>query len=751
MPQHKNRLAAEKSPYLLQHAHNPVDWYPWGPEAFEKARNEDKPIFLSVGYSACHWCHVMERESFESEAIAALLNERFVSIKVDREERPDVDDVYMNAVQIMTGQGGWPMSVFLTPDGRPFYGGTYFPPESRYGRIGFPSLIHQLADAYTLRRSEVEEVAENLTAELKALTRQKTASSGSEIDADALLALAIDDMAERFDSENGGFGGAPKFPPHHALRLLCEAAARTDDQRPESMLVTTLNRMALGGIYDHIGGGFHRYATDAVWLLPHFEKMLYDNALLARVYAEAFQITGLPAYARIARETCDWVLRDLTDPAGGFYAALDADSEGEEGRYYVWTSNEVIEAAGVEAGRAFCAQYHIAPDGNFRDEATRQPSGTNIPFLSVGPSETELPEELSKGIARTRAILRELRYQRVSPQRDNKVITAWNGLMIGALATAGQILNEPQYIDAARRAADFCLTTLRPNGELLRRYADGEAAIPAYLDDHAFLADGLLDLYGATQDITYRDAARSLADVILERFADHDEGGFFYTANTHEALIARTKDIFDGALPASSGVAARVLAWLGSPVPDDPDAKYAEAARSVLQAYQNLMQRAPQGFLTLLEAALTQQLNKALPPPAPFTLRAEPPVLTLTPGESGIVSFRLNIPPGFHINSWNPPDENLIRTIATFTCNALATVGPVTYPEAQTWTDPLGVELPVYSGDSLFSVPVRIVETAIEGGYRLRLTVQFQACSESACQPPAEATAETLLDIRASK
>jgi uncharacterized protein YyaL (SSP411 family) len=415
-----NRLAREKSPYLLQHAHNPVDWYPWGAEAIEKAKTENKPIFLSVGYSACHWCHVMERESFESPEIAALVNRYFVPIKVDREERPDVDEIYMTAVQRMTGSGGWPLSVFLLPDGRPFYGGTYYPPEGRHGRIAFPSLVTQLGEAFHNRREEMEEVAASIVTALEEAARQSPLPHDGPIHAGELLSGAVAELADRFDEAHGGFGSAPKFPPHHALRLLL-AAVRDGDDGAIPLLTVTLNKMALGGVYDHVGGGFHRYSTDGVWLLPHFEKMLYDNALLLRVYAEASELLGSAAYARVARETADWCLRDLLDPStGGFEAALDADSEGVEGKYYVWTVPEVHEALGFPFGEAFAQTYRFHVEGNFREEATGHRTGANIPHLSVGAEPFPLPDELSDEMLRAREGLLARRYERVPPGKTTR-------------------------------------------------------------------------------------------------------------------------------------------------------------------------------------------------------------------------------------------------------------------------------------------------------------------------------------------
>jgi uncharacterized protein YyaL (SSP411 family) len=741
-PTHANRLSLERSPYLLQHAHNPVDWYPWGAEAFARARVEDKPIFLSIGYSACHWCHVMERESFENEAVAALLNERFVSIKVDREERPDVDEVYMTAVQMLTGSGGWPMSMFLLPDGRPFYGGTYYTPETRQGRIGFTALITQLADAYAGRRAEVEESADGIVGELRKAVRQRPVVSDTRLDPFALLSAAVSDLSERFDAVNGGFGGAPKFPPHHALRLLT-LAARSGNEDAAPLLITTLDRMALGGIYDQIGGGFHRYATDAVWLLPHFEKMLYDNALLARVYAEAFDLTGNAAYGRIAHETCDWVLRDLLDAAGGFHAALDADSEGEEGKYYVWTQAEATAILGPEGGEAFGRTYHFVRGGNFRDEATGHSTGANIPYLGLGAAANRVPVALDAETAKQRAAMLARRYGRVPPGKDDKVITAWNGLMIGALATSGRILSDAAYLTAARHAADFCRNMLtNTGGALLRRYARGEAGLPAYLDDYAFLADGLLDLYEATGDTRDLSEARRLAEAILDRFADPEDQAFFYTASDHETLIARTKDLFDGALPSANGVALRVLARLGTLSGGE---RYRRSAEKALRAYQGFLSRAPQGTPTMIEAAVLMATEVAVREPVSLRVEHPSPVVGRR-GETLHLSFTLSIDSGYHVNSRTPLSSELIATTATILSDAPAAVGPATYPPAQS-IDAAGETLKVYIGEAGFVVPLTFTVDAAAGDYEIILRVRCQPCSDNACLAPRELSATAKLRV----
>ena len=736
-PKHTNALASEKSPYLLQHAHNPVNWLPWNADSWETAQSENKPVFLSVGYSACHWCHVMERESFENEEVAALLNDNFVCIKVDREERPDVDEIYMTAVQMLTGSGGWPMSVFLTPNGLPFYGGTYFPPETRGGRIGFASLVSQLGAAWKTRNTDVLEAAQNITDDLRKSVKQSplAAQNGTLPPAARLVENAVSDLRERFDNQNGGFGGAPKFPPHHALRLLTYAARQSVADAQE-MLRLTLDKMALGGIYDHIGGGFHRYATDSVWLVPHFEKMLYDNALLARVYADAHEATGKFAYARVARETCDFILRDMTEAENsGFHAALDADSGGHEGKFYVWTPAQVRTVLiSDEATDAFCAAYHIAPSGNFLDEATRQPSGTNIPFISVGVNGAPLlPEVLTEQTQAARAALLAARNERVWPGKDDKIITAWNGLMIGALSFCSKTLNEPRYLDAARRAADFCLTTLRtPNGNLLRRWARGAAGLSAFLDDYAYLADGLLDLADAANEEKWANAARELADVLLADFWDETEKGFFYTAQTgHETLIAQTKDLFDGATPSPNGVAVRVLARLGK---RENGEKYATAARQTLVAFGGFLERAPQGTQTLILAA-TDLVGNETPASPVVALAARESVMRVAPGETANAAFVLEIAPGFHI-SGKQNGSDTTPTKATFTSDLPASVGPVGFPPAQAWNDGTGNTLPVYQNQTILSVPLAIAPDAEPGRYNLSVSVLCQPCSDGECLLP---------------
>ena len=587
-----NRLISETSPYLLQHAYNPVDWYPWGEDALAKSRELDRPIFLSVGYSACHWCHVMERESFENSEIAALMNEHFICIKVDREERPDIDSIYMTAVQMMTGAGGWPMSVFLTPDLRPFYGGTYFPPGSQYGRPGFSDVLSQLARSYREDRDKVEEAATSLTYGL-----QKSEQHGSSPDLPDASAIeaAVKHLAQGFDAEFGGFGPAPKFPRSVDISLLLRWHDLNKVDSTLQQCEKTLECMALGGMYDQIGGGFHRYSVDRKWLVPHFEKMLYDNALLVRTYLEAVQVTGKSLYRRVATEVLDYTLREMTSAEGGFYSATDADSEGEEGKFFVWTPAQVSEAFGEEGGPGepaaaglFCAYYNITSSGNF-EHSTSIPNVTR----SLEDVAADLGMDASAAseiVKRGREKLYEVRSRRVPPLRDEKLITAWNGLMIAALARGYQVLGDERYLEAATGAVAFVFEHLHVDGRLRRTWKDGRARFDAYLDDYAYLAEALVDLYEATFELDYLKKARVLVDHMLESFGDPDTGGFFYTATDHEKLICRKRDILDNATPAASGVAALTLLRLERLT---GDADYREAAEQALRSVKEFVDRAP--------------------------------------------------------------------------------------------------------------------------------------------------------------
>ncbi|HEX8274508.1 MAG TPA: thioredoxin domain-containing protein [Longimicrobiaceae bacterium] len=589
-----NRLAQETSPYLLQHRDNPVDWYPWGPEALERARAEDRPILLSVGYSACHWCHVMEHESFEDETTAALMNELYVNVKVDREERPDIDSIYMTAVQQMTGHGGWPMTVFLTPAGVPFYGGTYFPPEPRHGMPSFRQVLLAVMEAYRERRAEVDRSA----AELHAMLREGMAARAPAGAVDtAVLDRAFHQLAARFDARHGGFGGAPKFPQPMMLEFVLRHRRRTGSPEALRMAVHTLRRMAAGGMYDQAGGGFHRYSVDARWLVPHFEKMLYDNALLGRVYLQAWQATGDADFRRVVEEILRYVQREMLSPEGGFYSAQDADSEGEEGRFYVWTPDEVDALLGPEDGPLFRAYYDVAEGGNFE--------GRSILHVDRGAEEVAAGagvsvERLEQALARGRDVLYQARAGRVWPGRDDKVLTAWNAMMLRTYAEAGRVLGSAGYLEVANGNADFLLRELRRDGRLLRTWKEGRAKIDAFLEDHALFADALVSLYEATGDVARVAAARELADAMLERFWDEAEGVFYDTAVDAEALVVRPRDTFDNATPSGNSSAVTALLRL-SVLTGEP--RYGRVAARVLEAMGEIMARVPQGFGQLLSAA----------------------------------------------------------------------------------------------------------------------------------------------------
>jgi uncharacterized protein YyaL (SSP411 family) len=554
---HPNHLIHEKSPYLLQHAYNPVDWYPWGDEAFEKARRENKPVFLSIGYSTCHWCHVMEKESFEDPEVARLMNQAFVSIKVDREERPDLDHIYMTVGQIMTGSGGWPLTIVMTPGKEPFFAGTYIPKESRFGRVGMLELVPRIKAVWDTRRGEVFQSAASIT---NALRNLESATAGEEMGL-PVLDKAYAELAERFDETYGGFGHAPKFPTPHNFLFLLRYWKRTGKKEALSMVEKTLQEIRLGGVYDQLGFGVHRYSTDREWLVPHFEKMLYDQAMLSLAAMEAFQATGKDLYAKTAQEIFEYVLRDMQSPQGGFYSAEDADSEGVEGKFYVWTEEELREVLDKEEADILVRVFNVQKGGNFREEATSKPTGTNILYLGMTvpeiAAELKIPlPTLEKIMESARPKLFDVREKRVHPHKDDKILTDWNGLMIAALAQAAQVFGDSAYAEAAAAAAEFILKTMRkPDGRLLHRYRDGEAGINAHLDDYAFMIWGLTRLYEATFQVPYLKTALELSKDMLEHFWDDRGGGLYFTPDDGESLIIRKKEIYDGAVPSGNAVA----------------------------------------------------------------------------------------------------------------------------------------------------------------------------------------------------
>ncbi len=595
-PMHANHLAGQTSPYLLQHQFNPVDWYPWGEQALAKAKAENKPIFLSIGYAACHWCHVMEHESFENEAIAALLNASFVAIKVDREERPDLDDIYMTAVQSLTGQGGWPLNVFLTPDGRPFYGGTYFPPDDRMGRASFPAVLSAVRDAWASRHDEIDAAATEIASRIAAASAPLS-SPGPERAGAKQTAAAVKDLASRFDASFGGFSPAPKFPPHASLALLLRAHAGSHEAKTLNMVTTTLDAMARGGMYDHVGGGFARYSTDRKWLVPHFEKMLYDQALLVPVYVDAWRVTGRPVYRRVVEDTLDFVRREMTSQDGGLYASLDADSEGHEGAFYVWTPAELTAALGPADAAWFAGVFGVTADGNFEGKSIPNLLAATLADRAKADGSTE--DALVKKLAAIKPKLLAARGKREHPATDDKILTSWNGLMISAFAKGYEAFGRPDDLTSARRAADFVLAHAMRDGRLLVSYRAGQAHLNAYLDDYAFLSRGLVDLYEAGFDRRDLDRAAALARTMLQRFGD-GHGGFHFTSDDHEALLARTRSTYDGAIPAGSAVAVEACLRLAAHL---DDAALRDAGLGALAALRPMAERAPSAFATLLNAS----------------------------------------------------------------------------------------------------------------------------------------------------
>ena len=599
---YSNHLAAETSPYLKQHASNPVDWYPWGDEALDRAKSENKPILLSIGYSACHWCHVMERESFTDPDVAAILNDSFVSIKVDREERPDLDEIYMTAVQLLTGGGGWPLNVLLTPDLEPFFGGTYFPPTDGHGRPGFKGLLQYIAKIWLENPEQVASSAANLTQAIHN-TVERSGKASVPLNR-SLLANATESLDRSFDARWGGFGAAPKFPPSGSIALLLRQHRHTGLQKQMYMATVTLDRMAQGGMYDQVGGGFHRYSVDERWLIPHFEKMLYDNALLARVYLEAALVSDNPSYHRVARETLDFVLRDMTDASGGFHCALDADSEGEEGLFYAWSRDEIESVLGEENAGLFCEYFRVTDAGNFE--------GRNVLHYSEASAESvraqfDSQEELDEHLRSWCDKLRKVRDSRVWPGKDDKVLAAWNGMAISALARGYSVLKDKRYLKAAERAADFVLKEMSHNGALLHSYCRGTGngdsrnkTIPAFLDDYAEMANALIDLYEVSFDGNRLTAAIELANRMISEFHDSDGGGFFFTSAAHDNLLVRTKPYHDGAVPAGNSTAALVLLRLSRFLDDDG---LREKAEGIFSSIQEMMSAHPQAFTHLLCAA----------------------------------------------------------------------------------------------------------------------------------------------------
>jgi uncharacterized protein len=597
---HANRLIHETSPYLLQHAHNPVDWYPWSDEAFAKAKEENKPVLLSIGYSACHWCHVMERESFENEQIAELMNNLFINIKVDREERPDLDEIYMNAVQMLTGRGGWPMTMFLTPDRQPFYGGTYFPPQDRHGMPGFPRILQGVAQAY---RDKPDDVQKSIGQILSALKQMSHSDDHEHVFAPDVIGKAAEQIASAYDAENGGLGQAPKFPNPGVYELFLRQHHHSGSERFLNMVTHTLTKMMLGGIYDHLGGGFHRYSVDEKWLVPHFEKMLYDNAQLVRTLALLYRATGNKLFRRVMEETLDYLIREMLHSEGGFYSTQDADSEGEEGNFFLWSREEINQILGEEDGEIFTRIYDVTESGNFE--------GKNIlhPILTVAQVAglfKKTPDQIETLIAQAKQKLFAARESREKPFRDEKIITSWNGLMLSGLAEALKISAKPSFLAAANRTIQLIFTEMFSDGFLLHTYKDGNAKQLGFLDDYAFLAVGLLDCYEATLERSALERAVELTEIMVREFWDSSEGGFFYTGNSHEQLISRTKPIFDASVPSGNAKATELLLRLYHLTGKED---FLGKAETVLRSYSHAMESQPFGFAHML-CALDFHLRK---------------------------------------------------------------------------------------------------------------------------------------------
>jgi len=593
-PGHTNRLIHETSPYLLQHAHNPVDWYPWGEEALSRARKEDKPILLSIGYSSCHWCHVMEEECFENEAIAKIMNEKFISIKVDREERPDLDEVYMNAAQVMTGGGGWPLNVFLTPDLVPFHSGTYFPPEDRGGTPGFPKILVVLSDYYLTHRAEVDKMVAQVKQALQQIVRVVPSQGTMEA---KVLDEAFQVMESQFDSVNGGFGRAPKFPSSMALSFLLRQWKRTGSKGALGMVELTLEKMADGGMVDHLGGGFHRYSVDERWLIPHFEKMLYDNALLSRTYFEAHQATRKERYRQVGEEILQYVIREMTGPEGGFYSTQDADSEGEEGKFYVWTRDQIKEVLGKEMGTPFSAFYGVTPHGNFEGGSSVLNIASTLEKVSelYGRSVPDLVKLLGEG----RKKLFDERERRVKPGRDEKILTSWNGLMISGFVDGFNVTGKESYLLAAQKAARFILQEMRPESHLMRVYKGGRCHTKGYSEDYVFFIQALLDLYEATVEMEWLKAAEELNRQLIHQFWDEKEGGLFFVGRENESLIAHSKSPYDNATPSPNSVAVFNLLRVGTLTGEE---SLKQKAEQTLHLFYSFLSEHPAGFTHMLSA-----------------------------------------------------------------------------------------------------------------------------------------------------
>lgn len=754
---HTNHLIEETSPYLLQHAHNPVNWYPWGEEAFARAKKENKPVFLSVGYSTCYWCHVMEVESFEDEEVAAVLNEHYIAIKVDREERPDIDEQYMLATQLMTRHGGWPNSVWLTPDGRPWMAGTYFPKQ------GFIQALQQLADVWKNQYEDVDRKADALAAAMREVS-ESGATEQVELTSQ-LTDVAVEKLVSRFDPVNGGFGGAPKFPPHGTLQVLIQQYRATGDKALLEPVSRTLDAMWLGGMHDHIGGGFHRYSTDSVWLLPHFEKMLYDNAQLMRAYADGWQLTGNEQYRDAVADIYRWVSREMTSPEGAFYSALDSGEVGAEGEAYVWPLAKLSEVLGAEDGAYFAEVYGFQEEGNYREESNGERSGKNIPHLkqpidTLAPStEGDAPDPVAR-LAELRDKLLAERLTWPQPHKDDKVLTSWNGLMIGALARAGRLLEEPDYVEAAGNAAQLILDEMVRDDKLLRTRRNDDARLPGYLDDYVFFIQGLLEMHEATEDARWLEQAERFAQTLLNDFEDQDGGGFFFTTASHDDLVYRSRHLSGGGnMPNPNGVAAQVLILLAQQTGRQI---YQDAAERTLTSLSGMMATQPHSSEDLLVAtsqyladenlsggAVAQAAEDELSQRAgPVAIQVSSSETAIAAGDSFTIQVEADIDSGWHLYAENPDAEFLIPCTVTVAEHDSFTIGSVEAPEAESKEDPILKEtVNIYHGRITFRIPVTVAEGATEGTAELTISVRTQACDEERCLKPQTTTFRLPLEV----
>jgi uncharacterized protein YyaL (SSP411 family) len=761
-----NHLIHETSPYLQQHAHNPVNWYAWGPEALAKAKEEDKPIFLSIGYSTCYWCHVMEKESFEKEEVAEILNKHFIAIKVDREERPDIDEQYMLATQLLVGRGGWPNSVWLTSDGRPWMAGTYFPKEQ------FIRVLETLAGYWKNRRPEIEQQADQLAQ----VIRQAASGGGlfrpgddaGSLDQD-LIEKAVVEYQQTFDDKHGGFGVEPKFPPHGVLGVLTEEHRRTQDESILRMITHTLDAMWLGGIHDHIGGGFHRYSTDSIWLVPHFEKMLYDNAQLMRAYTDGYLLSGATHYRQAVEDIFGWLEREMTSPEGGFYSAIDAGEVGKEGEFYLWHDKEIIKTLGDKDGRLFTDIYNVSKEGNFLEESTGRRTGANIvhlktPLAEIAAARGEAPERFKNSIANLRNKLLVRRNTRPLPHKDDKILTSWNGLMIGSLAYAGRTLEERRYTEAAVKAADFILNHLvDDNGRLLRTYRVGQAKLGGYLDDYAYFAQGLLELYAATGEQRWLRRAQQLADTMLAEFEDKQAGGFFFTAASGEDILVRSKNLTGGGnIPAPNGTVAQVLLELNRLTGKQ---EYAESAKRTLETLLSLMRQGPRALDSGIQAAAVYLKHKPSEPVetakngqadvtkefGPVTAHLFSSRQRVKPGQMFQLALALDIKEGWHLYGPNPEAAFLIPATVSVSENEMFTVGGIKEPSPQKKRDPvLKQVLATYESRIWYVIPVTIKGNIPDGQTTIKIGIKTQACDQNVCLPPRTDEIEFTLDIESN-